>query len=129
MAITKLVEAVVRKNGLEDRFILQSADYRTIDAMHEINPRIRTCLLSPWRFSTNYLALARQHHAVCILLRAKDTNAAQVQQLRDAGILVFSDVVDDEAGWRAYLALGMSAIFSNDPASLLAFLKREGARN
>jgi glycerophosphoryl diester phosphodiesterase len=125
VAITRLVEAAVRRYGLEDRFILQSADYRTIDAMHEINPRIRTCLLSPWRFSTDYLALAREHHATCILLRVKDTNAVQVQQLRDAGILVFSDVVDDEAGWRAYRALGMSAIFTNDPAGLIAFLSRD----
>jgi glycerophosphoryl diester phosphodiesterase len=58
------------------------------------------------------------------LLRVKDTNAAQVQQLRSAGIMVFSDVVDDETGWRAYLALGVDALFTNDPAGLIAFLKR-----
>ena len=126
VAFAKLVEAAVHKYGLEDRFILQSADYRTIDAMHEINPRIRTCLLSPWRFTTNYLALARLHHATCILLRVQDTDAAQVQQLQQAGVMVFSDVVDDEAGWRAYLALGVNALFTNDPARLIAFLKSQG---
>jgi glycerophosphoryl diester phosphodiesterase len=129
VAFTKLVAAAVHRYGLEDRFILQSADYRTIDAMHEIDPRIRTCLLYPWLAKTDYLELAREHHAVCMLLRLQDADAAQVKHLRDAGIMVFSDVVDDEASWRAYLARGVDALFTNDPAGLLAFLKRNGAKN
>ncbi len=126
VAFTRLVEAVVRKYGLEDRFILQSADYRTLDAMHDINPRIRTCLLSPWRAKTDYLELARTHHATCMLLRVQDADAAEVARLRAAGVQVFSDVVDDEAGWRAYLTRGTDALFTNDPAALIAFLKRAG---
>ena len=61
--------------GLEDRFILQSSDYRTIDEMHDLNPRIRTCQLSPWLAKTDYLELARQHHAMCMLLRLQDADA------------------------------------------------------
>jgi glycerophosphoryl diester phosphodiesterase len=126
VAFTKLVATAIRKYRLEDRFILQSADYRTIDAMHDIDPRVRTCLLSPWRYKTDYLELARQHHASCILLRVKDADADQVKRLRAAGVMVFSDVVDDEAGWRDYLARGVDALFTNDPAGLLSFLNREG---
>jgi glycerophosphoryl diester phosphodiesterase len=129
VAFTRLVAAVVKKYHLEDRFILQSADYRSIDAMHEIDPHIRTCLLHPWLAKTDYLELARQHHAMCMLLRLKDTDAAEVKRLRDAGVQVFSDVVDDEAGWRDYLARGGDAIFTNDPAGLIVFLKQNGARD
>ena len=129
LAFTRLVDAVVRKYGLQDRFILQSADYRTLDAMHEIDPGIRTCMLSPWRFKTDYLELARQHHAMCMLLRLRDADAAQVKRLREAGVQVFSDVVDDQAGWRDYLTRGGDAIFTNDPAGLIVFLKRSGVRN
>lgn len=129
VTFTRLVAAEVRKYGLEDRFILQSADYRTIDAMHAIDPRIRTCLLYPWLAKTDYLTLARQHHAVCLLLRLQDADAAEVKRLRAAGIMVFSDVVDDEAGWRTYLARGTDALFTNDPARLIAFLRQSGARN
>lgn len=128
MAFTRLIAALVHKYGLEDRFILQSSDYRTLDAMHQIDPRIRTCMLSPWRFKTDYLELARQHHAMCMLLRLQDADAAEVKRLRDAGVKVFSDVVDDETGWHDYLARGADAIFTNDPAGLIAFLKRNGAR-
>lgn len=123
-AFTKLVAAAVHKYGLEDRFILQSADYRTIDAMHEINPRVRTCLLYPWLAKIDYLELAKQHHAVCMLLRLQDSDAAGVKRLQDAGVMVFSDVVDDETGWRNYLARGDAALFTNDPAGLIAFLRR-----
>lgn len=125
VAFTRLVADVVHKYRLEDRFILQSADYRSLDAMHEIDPHIQTCMLSPWRFRVDYLELARQHHAMCMLLRLQDADAAEVKRLRDAGVKVFSDVVDDEAGWAAYLARGGDAIFTNDPAGLIAFLKRQ----
>ncbi|OHT20619.1 Glycerophosphoryl diester phosphodiesterase [Sphingomonas haloaromaticamans] len=124
VAFAKKVDALVRKYGLEGRYILQSFDWRTIDAMHEVNPRIRTCLLGVWREKADYLELARAHHATCLLLRLQDADAAEVKRLRAAGVQVFSDVVDDEAGWRAYLARGDDAIFTNDPAGLTAFLHR-----
>lgn len=122
VAFAKKVDALVRKYGLEDRYILQSFDFKAIDAMHAINPRIQTCLLGVWREKADYLDLARTHHATCVLLRLQDADAAEVKRLRTAGVQVFSDVVDDEAGWRAYLARGDDAIFTNDPAGLTAFL-------
>lgn len=124
VAFTRLVAASVHQYGLEDRFILQSLDYRTLDAMHDLNPHIHTCLLSPWLAKIDYLQLARQHHAMCMLLRLQDADATEVKRLRGAGVMVFSDVVDDEAGWRDYLARGVDALFTNDPASLIAFLNR-----
>ncbi len=42
----ELVGTLVRKYKAEDRFILQSADYRTIDTMYRKNPRISRCLSS-----------------------------------------------------------------------------------
>ena len=124
VAFARLVEAAVRKHGLEDRFILQSFDWRTLEAMHDINPRIRTCLLGAKAEKGAYLPLLRQHHASCLTLSSRVTDADEVKQLRDAGVMVISDVVDDEAGWRINRELGMSAIFTNDPAGLIAFLKR-----
>lgn len=123
VAFAKLVEAEVRRHSVEDRFILQSSDYRTIDAMHAVNPKIRTCLLRPWLAKTDHLELARKHHATCMLLRLQDADRAQVDRLRKAGVMVISEVIDDEPSWRAYLARGDDALFTNDPAGLIAFLK------
>ncbi len=124
VTFARLIDVAVRKHGLEDRFILQSFDWRTVDAMHEINPRIRTCLLGAKAEKGAYLELLRQHHARCLTLSSKVTDAAEVKQLRNAGVMVISDVVDDEDGWRINLELGTSAIFTNDPEGLIAFLKR-----
>ena len=121
-----LLDAAVRENGLEDRLILQSFDYRTIDALHRINPRIRTCPLGVPRETRDYLAVLRRHNAICIVLSDEEVDAAGVRALQGAGILVFSGVVDTEAGWRKYADLGVDAIFTNDPEGAIGFLRRAG---
>lgn len=122
VAFARGVDAAVRKYGLEDRFILQSFDWRTIAAMRKINPRIETCLLGVWRVKADYLDLARQHDTKCVLLRLQDADKAEVARLRAAGVKVFSNVDDTPAGWRAYLSRGDDALVTNDPLGLIAFL-------
>lgn len=124
-----LLDAAVRENGLEDRLILQSFDFRTIDALHRINPRIRTCLLGVPRLTRDYLAMLRQHEASCIVLSHDEADRAEVGRLQDAGILVFSGVADDEGAWHKYVTLGVDAIFTNDPERAIQFLQRSGIRD
>jgi glycerophosphoryl diester phosphodiesterase len=128
VAFARMVAAAVRKHDLEDRFILQSSDWRTLDAMHAINPRIRTCLLGVWKGGPEYLKTAQEHHATCMLLRIQDAGAAQVKALQSAGILVVSEVIDDEESWRQYRDRGDDALFTNDPAGLIAFLRSNASR-
>jgi hypothetical protein len=78
---------------------------------------------------TAFVELAREHHAMCMLLRLQDADAAQVKHLREAWVMVFSDVVDDESGWRNYLARGVDALFTNDPATLIAFFKNNSTHH
>lgn len=124
-----LVDEAVREYGLEDRVILQSADYRTIDALHTINPRIRGCLLAAQTLDHEYLAAVRRHHADCIVLRHQDADAVEVRQLRDAGVLVYSGMADTQDDWEKYLQLGVDVIFTNRPQDVIAFLKQRGLRN
>lgn len=119
-----LLEDAVRRHGLEDRLILQSFDFRTIDALHAINPRIRTCLLGVSRQTRDYLAMLRRHHAGCIVLNHDEVDRAGVRALQQAGVLVFSGVADTEADWREYADLGFDAVFTNDPEGAIAFLRR-----
>lgn len=123
----RLIDQLVRKHGLEDRFMLQSSDYSTVDAMHHVNPRIRTCLVRPWQAKMDWLELARQHHATCMLLRVQDADAAEVRRLQAAGIMIFSGVADDRDSWQAYRQRGGDAIITNDPAGLIAFLRQDAA--
>lgn len=123
----KVAEAVT-KYGVEDRFILQSFDYRTIDAMHRINPRIRTCLLGMQKHKPNYLDAVRRHRASCVVLGRTYADAADFKALKASGITVFSDVVDSADEWKAYANLEVDAIFTNDPVGLIEFLKESGLR-
>jgi len=129
MKFARLIDELVRKHAVVDRFVLQSSDYRTIDALHEINPRIRTCLLGAHNWGhRRFLETVRQHHASCILLR--DTNAAKddVQQLQKAGVQVYSEVIDQPEQWQTYLDLGVDVLFTNAPADLMDFLRKNGAQ-
>lgn len=123
-----LLNEAVRMHGLEDRVILQSFDYRTIDALHTINPRIRTCLLGAPKLTQDYLALLRQHHASCIVLSDAEIDQSGVRQLQQAGMLVFSGVSDTPEGWQKYVGLGVDAIFTNDAEGLIHFLRPPGLR-
>jgi glycerophosphoryl diester phosphodiesterase len=117
-----LLNAAVQKYDLEDRLILQSFDFRTIDALHRINPNITTCLLGAQRLTQDFLALLRAHHASCIVLKSDGLGRDQVRDLQKAGVLVYSDVVDTPDRWKEYADLGVDAIFTNDPAGLKDYL-------
>jgi len=118
-----LLDDAVRRHRLEDRLILQSFDFRTIDALHAINPRIRTCLLGVPRQTRDYLAMLRRHHAGCIVLDHDEVDGASVRALQQAGVLVFSGVADTPEDWRKYAGLGFDALFTNDPEGAIAFLR------
>jgi glycerophosphoryl diester phosphodiesterase len=119
----ELVHAVVKKHGVENRFILQSADYRTIDEMHKLDGRIATCLLGARRFKPDYLAIARQHRATHLMLRTDDVDNQVVKQLQAAGYRVFSSTANKPEEWRRYVEMGVDGILTDDPRALMDFLK------
>lgn len=119
------LDQLIRKYGLEDRVILQSFDWRTISAMHELNPKVRTCPLGVPRNSHDYEATLRELHATCIVLETAATTPAQVRQFQNDGVLVFSGVIDSEEDWREALKFGYDAIFTNDPVGAIGFLRKD----
>lgn len=122
------LDQLIRKYGLEDRVIVQSFDWRTLTAMAELNPGVRTCPLGVPRNSHDYAATLRELRATCIVLEADTTTPAQVRELQRAGTLVFSGVIDNEADWQEALDYGYDAIFTNDPVGTVRFLRAAGTR-
>src|SRR3546814_6177686 len=109
--------------------LFRSFDFRTIDALHAINPRIRTCLLGVPRQTRDYLATLRRHKATCIVLGLGEVDRAETARLQDAGILVFSGVADREDEWRHYAELGVDALFTDDHEGAIQYLERSGVRD
>jgi glycerophosphoryl diester phosphodiesterase len=119
----QLVDEQLRKYGVANRFILQSADYRTIDAMRARNPGVRTCLLNSRRFKPDYLDIARRHGATHLMTRAGDIDREGVGKLRAAGIVVYSGTANTPAEWKEYVELKMDGILTDDPEALIRFLR------
>lgn len=117
------LDQLVRRYGLEDRVILQSFDWGTIRAMHELNPQVRTCPLGVPRNSHDYAATVRELNAGCIVLGARETTPAQVAEFQENGVLVISGVIDSAEEWERALELGYDAIFTNDPVGTIEFLQ------
>lgn len=117
-----LIYAAIKRHRLENRFILQSADYRTIDAMRQKDSRIQLCLLGARRFKPDYLRLAREHHATHLMLRADDIDPAGTQKLRAAGLKIFSSTANNQTDWQEYVKMGVDGILTDDPQGLIEFL-------
>lgn len=122
-----LIYAAIKKHGVEDRFILQSSDYRTTDAMTRKDPKVQICLLNARQFKPAYLDVARRHRATHLMLRADDASPEQVKQLQSAGLKIYSGTANTAAEWKKYVDLGMDGILTDDPLGLMEFL--EGMKN
>ncbi len=123
------VLAVIERYGVADRVILQSFDFRTLDAAHRLDPRIPTCLLGLQNESAvKILEQIRQHRASCVVLRRNQVDAADFATLKQAGVTVLSEVVDTAEEWQAYVGLGVDGLFTNDPVGAIEFLKQAGLR-
>lgn len=118
----QLIDAVIRRHGLGKRFVLQSSDYRTTDAMRKINPEIRICLLNSRRYKPNYLEIVRRHGATHLMLRHDDVTPGQVRELKAAGVILYSGTANRPEDWAQYVSLGFDGILTDDPLRLLDFL-------
>jgi glycerophosphoryl diester phosphodiesterase len=117
------IDAAIRKHGVARRFILQSSDYRTTDAMRKLNPEVQICLLNARRFKPNYLTVARKHGATHLMLRAEDVTPAQVKELKAAGLVLFSGTANRLEEWAKYESLEFDGILTDDPVGLAQFLR------
>ncbi len=120
----ELIDAAIRRHGVADRFVLQSSDYRTTDAMRRRNPAVRICLLNTRRFKPNYLEVGKRHGATHLMLRWDDATPEGIAELKRAGFVLYSGTANNEADWPKYVELGFDGILTDDPARLQEFLRR-----
>lgn len=119
-----LIHAALRRHNLTGRFILQSSDYRTIDAMSKKDAQVQLCLLGARRSQPKYLDLARRHRATHLMLRWDEIAAGQIAPLRSAGIKLFSGTSNSREEWKKYLDLGFDGILTDNPQALIEFIKK-----
>ncbi len=118
----KLVLAKIRQYHVEDRIILQSFDFRTLHAMKKIAPEIQLSALTT-DGKKSFVEMAQEAGAQIISPVYQTVTPEKVKAAHAAGLSVVPWTANRPADWDKLVAAGVDAIISDDPASLIAYLK------
>jgi len=119
----RLVLEKIRKYKLEKRIILQSFDFRTLVAMKKIAPEIRLSALTETD-QRDFPAIAAEAQAGIISPEFHLVTPAKVAAAHAAGLQVVPWTANTPADWDPLIQAKVDAIISDDPAELIAYLKR-----
>jgi glycerophosphoryl diester phosphodiesterase len=123
----RLVLEQIRKHKLEKRVILQSFDFRTLRAMKKLAPEIRLSALTSGD-KREFPVIASEAQAGIISPRIDLVTNEKVKAAHDAGLEVIPWTPNSPADWDRMIEAGADAIITDDPAKLIAHLKRKGLR-
>jgi glycerophosphoryl diester phosphodiesterase len=127
----QLVLDLVRKNGLTDRVILQSFDFRTLHAMKRLEPKMRLSALYPFDLTDaprSLVELALESGAGIVSPHYSKVRDEEVAAAHRTGLIGVPWTANEPAIWDKLIAAQVDAIISDDPAALIAYLKAKGLR-
>ena len=124
----KLVLEKIRKYKLDQRIILQSFDFRTLVAMRKLAPKIRLSALTETDQRDFAAITAEAGKAEIISPEFHLVTGAKVAAAHAAGLQVVPWTADTPADWDMLIQAKVDAIISDDPAELIAHLKKRGVR-
>lgn len=120
-----LVLAVIRKHHLESRVILQSFDFRTLHAMKKIAPEIAVSALVDSSNNHSFVDIAKEADARIISPEFSLVTAEKVEAAHAAGLQVVPWTANTPTDWDRLIAANVDAIITDDPAGLIAHLKKQ----
>jgi glycerophosphoryl diester phosphodiesterase len=123
-AFAQLILDLIRKHGIEERVILQSFDPRIVRAMKKLNPDIRRAAL----FETNrdWAETALEFEATICAPELHLVTPERVARAHAAGLQVIPWTANEPSDWARLANARVDAIISDDPASLIAWLRGKG---
>ncbi|MBM3763201.1 MAG: glycerophosphodiester phosphodiesterase [Acidobacteria bacterium] len=129
----KLVLDEVRKHKLTSRLILQSFDWRTLNAAKKLDPKVRLSALHPTDMSDaarkrDYVSEAKAAGYGIVSPHFRLTTKADVARAHSLGLQVVPWTANEPKIWDALIEAEVDAIISDDPAALIAYLKQKGLR-
>jgi glycerophosphoryl diester phosphodiesterase len=124
----RMVLAHIRKYKLEKRIILQSFDFRTLVAMRKLAPEIRLSALTE-SDPRDFAAIATEAgKAEIVSPEFHLVTPAKVEAAHHAGLQIVPWTANTPADWDLLIQAKVDAIISDDPAELIAYLKKQGLR-
>ena len=113
----------VRQHKIEKRVILQSFDFRTLVAMKKLAPEIRLSALTE-ADTRAFSVIAAEAKADIISPYFKLVTPAKVAEAHAAHLQVVPWTADTPEEWDQLIEAKVDAIISDDPATLIAYLKK-----
>lgn len=123
---TQMILDLVKKHGIEKRVILQSFDPRTTREMKRLDPSIRRAAL--FETDRQWPEVAQEFEATIMSPLYSLVTKDRVAWSHSQGLEVAPWTVNDPKDWQKLADDGVDAIISDDPASLIAWLKQKGLR-
>jgi glycerophosphoryl diester phosphodiesterase len=122
-AFTRLILDLIRKHGVEQRVILQSFDPRILRVMNTLDPGIRRAAL----FETNryWQETAREFEATICAPEFHLVTPERVAEAHAEGLQVIPWTANDPSDWARLAEARVDGIISDDPASLIAWLREK----
>jgi glycerophosphoryl diester phosphodiesterase len=125
-AFTQLILDSIRKYRIQNRVILQSFDPRTLRVMKKLDPSIpRSALFEKER---EWPEVAQEFAATIFSPEYHLVTAERVAKAHAAGQQVVPWTVNKPEDWQRLVDAKVDAIISDDPASLIAWLKQKNLR-
>jgi glycerophosphoryl diester phosphodiesterase len=118
---------IVQRHKLEQRVILQSFDFRTLHAMKKIAPRMRLSALYEGK-PKSFVAIAKEAGAEIVSPNYKLVTKEEVASAHRAGLKVIPWTANTPEDWKRLIDCGADEIITDDPAALIAYLKKLRAR-
>jgi glycerophosphoryl diester phosphodiesterase len=125
-AFTQSILDLIRKHAIERRVILQSFDPRTLRVMKKLDPSIRRAAL--FEEQGDWLAIAGEFEATICAPELHLVTPERVAEAHAAGLQVIPWTANNPQDWASLVDARVDAIISDDPASLIAWLKEKGLR-
>ena len=125
-AFTQLILDLIRKQGIERRVILQSFDPRTLQVMKKLDAGIRLAAL--FEQQANWLEIAREFEATICAPEFHLVTVERVAQAHAAGLQVVPWTVNEPSDWAKLAGARVDAIITDDPESLIAWLREKELR-
>lgn len=123
-----LLLQVINRHKLRSRVILQSFDFRILQAMKKLGPDVRLAALDEDEKLGDFVTVARSAGAQTIAPEKGMVTPARVAAAHRAGLQVIPWTANTPQEWDALTAAGVDGIISDDPAALIAYLKQKKLR-
>ncbi len=122
-----LLVSALKKRKLLDRAVIQSFDYRTLEAARKIEPQVRIAALSE-NSKEDLVATVRRLKAEILSPYKELVTPELVKTLRSMKVEVVPWTANTPAEWEKLVAAGVPRIITDDPEPLIEFLKKKGRR-